>query len=504
MERNLPDDRTVPPAFREESEQVIRRLQKLWEWRARGVEPYAWRYPRRDTTAALRDRYHILEKGQESGYQASLAGRLMAMRRHGKACFADLEDGQGRIQLMASVDSLGEEGYALFQELDIGDWVGVEGTVFRSRRGELTVRVEEFLLLSKSLRPLPEKWHGLKDVELRYRQRYLDLLVNPEVKRRLLVRVRTIREIRRFLDERDFLEVETPMLHLVPGGATARPFVTYHHALGEELYLRIAPELYLKRCLVGGLEKVYEINRNFRNEGISYKHNPEFTMLEFYWAFVDYLDLASFLEEMLSEVVDRVMGTLRFTYQGREIDFTPPWRRVALLEAVSGAVGEKVDSSTPVGRWRELAERHSVPLEEGWGPGKMATEFFEKLVEPRLWEPTLVMDYPREVSPLARAHRSDPFLTERFELIVAGREIANAFSELIDPLDQRERFEEQARQRERGDEEAHVVDYDYLRAMEYGMPPAGGLGLGIDRLVMLFTDSHSIREVILFPHLRPL
>nr|WP_303646206.1 lysine--tRNA ligase [Candidatus Solincola tengchongensis] len=500
---NHPDDLAIPPAFRNESEQVIRRLQKLEEWRARGIEPYAWRYTRRDTTAELHEEYQYLENGEASDYRTALAGRLMALRRHGKASFADLEDGWGRIQLMASVDSLGEEGYRLFQELDIGDWVGAEGTVFRSRRGELTVRVEEFRLLSKSLRPLPEKWHGLKDVELRYRQRYLDLLVNPEVKRKLQVRVRTIGEIRRFLDERGFLEVETPMLHLIPGGAAARPFVTYHHALGEELYLRIAPELFLKRCLVGGLEKVYEINRNFRNEGISYKHNPEFTMLEFYWAFVDYLDLAAFLEEMLSEVVGRVMGDLKFTYQGREIDFTPPWRRLTLLEAVSRAVGEEVDSATPPDRWKKLAEVHEVPLEEGWGPGKTATELFEKLVEPHLWEPTLVMDYPREVSPLARAHRSDPFLTERFELIAAGREIANAFSELIDPLDQRERFEEQARRRERGDEEAHLVDYDYLRAMEYGMPPAGGLGLGIDRLVMLLTDSHSIREVILFPHLRP-
>ncbi len=497
------DDRAVPPAFQGESDLVIRRLQKLEEWRARGIEPYAWRYPRRDTTAGIRERFQHLESGHESDYRASLAGRLMALRRHGKASFADLMDGWGRLQLMASVDSLGDEGYALFQELDLGDWIGVEGAVFRSRRGELTVRVEEFLLLSKSLRPLPEKWHGLKDVELRYRQRYLDLLVNPEVKRNLLVRIRTVKEIRRFLDERGFLEVETPMLHIIPGGATARPFVTYHQALGENLYLRIAPELYLKRCLVGGLEKVYEINRNFRNEGISYKHNPEFTMLEFYWAFVDYQDLASFLEEMLSEVVGGVAGTLKLTYQGREIDFTPPWRRTTLLEAVSEVLGERVDSATPLDRWKELAARHSIPLEEGWGPGKVATELFEKLVEPGLWEPTLVMDYPREVSPLARAHRSDPFLTERFELIAAGREIANAFSELIDPLDQRERFEEQARQRQRGDEEAHVVDYDYLRAMEYGMPPAGGLGLGIDRLVMLLTDSHSIREVILFPHLRP-
>jgi lysyl-tRNA synthetase class 2 len=492
----------IPPAFREESELVKRRLEKLEEWRARGIEPYAVAYPHGDTTAGIRARFQELENGEESDYDASLAGRLMGMRRHGRASFADLEDGWGRLQLLAAVDSLGEEGYGLFQELDIGDWIGVEGKVFRSRRGELTVRVSRFRLLSKSLRPLPEKWHGLKDVELRYRQRYLDLLVNPEVKRNLLVRVKTIRELRRFLDERDFIEVETPMLQPIPGGATARPFVTYHQALGENLYLRIAPELYLKRCVVGGLERVYEINRNFRNEGISYKHNPEFTMLEFYWAYVDYLALADFLEEMLAHVVREVKGDLRFTYQGLELDLTPPWRRVTMLQAVSEALGRPVTSTTPEEELREQAARRDIPLEEGWGAGKIVTEIFEKLVEPKLWHPTLVMDYPREVSPLARLHRDDPFLTERFELIVAGREIANAFSELIDPLDQRRRFEEQARQRESGDEEAHLLDYDYLRALEYGMPPTGGLGLGIDRLVMLLTDAHSIREVILFPHLR--
>ncbi|MDI6830960.1 MAG: lysine--tRNA ligase [Actinomycetota bacterium] len=496
-------DEDALSAFAGESDLVKGRLEKLGAWRERGVEPYALGFERSDLTSEIRERFPALADGEESGYRAALAGRLMALRRHGKACFADLEDGAGRLQLLASLDSLGEEGYVLFQELDIGDIVGVEGEVFRSRRGELTLRVKRFTLLSKSLRPLPEKWHGLKDVELRYRQRYLDMLVNPRVRQNLLVRVRTVQALRRFLDGRGFIEVETPMLQPIPGGATARPFVTYHQALGQNLYLRIAPELYLKRCVVGGLERVYEINRNFRNEGISYKHNPEFTMLEFYWAYVDYLALMDFLEEMLSTVVGEVRGTLVFPYQGRDLDLAPPWRRVTLLQAVSEAVGREITSATAVEELRALAAAHEVPLEEGWGPGKIATELFEKLVEPEIWEPTLVMDYPREVSPLARAHRDDPHLTERFELIVAGREIANAFSELIDPLDQRERFEEQARQRERGDEEAHVVDYDYLRALEYGMPPTGGLGLGIDRLVMLLTDSHSIREVILFPHLRP-
>jgi lysyl-tRNA synthetase, class II len=495
-------DEKASPDLIEEGDLVKRRLEKLQVLKSKGIEPYALKYPRRDTTSGIKGRFSNLKDGEESGYIASLAGRIMALRRHGKACFADLEDREGRLQVMATLDTLGEDSYALFQETDIGDWIGVEGMVFKSRRGELTVRAGSYELLSKSLRPLPEKWHGLKDVEMRYRQRYLDLMVNPEARDKLMVRVKTVTELRRFLDDEGFIEVETPMLQPIPGGATARPFSTYHKALGQDLYLRIAPELYLKRCIVGGLEKVYEINRNFRNEGISYKHNPEFTMLEFYWAYVDYFDLADFLEQMLVEVVRAVKGTLSFTYQGVPLDLAPPWRRTALLEAVSDAVGQPIGQHTSEDALHRLAGEHEVPLEKGWGPGKIITELFEKLVEPNLWEPTLVMDYPREVSPLARSHRDDPFLTERFELIVAGREIANAFSELIDPIDQRERFMDQARQREMGDEEAHIVDHDFLRALEYGMPPTGGLGLGVDRLVMLLTDSHSIREVILFPHLR--
>ncbi len=490
------------PDLQEEGELFRRRLEKLEALRGQGTQPYALKYQRRDNTSDIQARFASLQNGEETGYEASLAGRIMALRRHGKACFADIQDREGRIQIMASVDSLGDKAYGAFLELDIGDWVGAQGVVFKSKRGEITLRVTSFQLLSKSLRPLPEKWHGLKDVEMRYRQRYLDLMVNPEVKKNLMVRVKTIRELRRFLDERDFVEVETPMLQPIPGGATARPFVTFHQALGQNLYLRIAPELYLKRCIVGGLDKVYEINRNFRNEGISYKHNPEFTMLEFYWAYADYYDLADFLEEMLTQVVSEVRGTLAFDYQGMPLDMTPPWRRVTFMQAVSEAVGKEVGTHTPEEDLCSLAREREVPLEKGWGAGKIVTELFEKLVEPNLWEPTLVMDYPREVSPLARLHREDPLLTERFELIAAGREIANAFSELIDPLDQRERFEEQSRQRERGDDEAHAIDYEYLRALEYGMPPTGGLGLGVDRLVMLLTDSHSIREVILFPHLR--
>jgi lysyl-tRNA synthetase, class II len=495
-------DNTTSLDLQDEGEIIRRRIEKLEELYRQGIRPYALRYPHSDHSAEIRERFSGLEDGGESDYTARIAGRIMAMRRHGKASFADLEDGKGRLQVMASVDGLGEDAYQYFQELDIGDWAGFEGLVFKSRRGELTLRAQSFELLSKSIRPLPEKWHGLKDVEIRYRQRYLDMIVNPEVREMLVIRGQVIKQLRSFLDGRDFIEVETPMLQPIPGGATARPFSTYHQALGQELYLRIAPELYLKRCVVGGLERVYEINRNFRNEGISYKHNPEFTMLEFYKAYADYLDLADFLEEMLTDVVRTVKGSLKFSYQGMSFDLTPPWRRSGLLEMVSEAVGQEINSTTPEETLRSLASKNEVMLEKGWGPGKIIIELFEKLIEPNIWEPTLVMDYPREVSPLARPHRNDPFLTERFELIAAGREIANAFSELIDPIEQRKRFEEQAKQRERGDEEAHVIDYNFLKALEYGMPPTGGLGLGIDRLVMLLTDSHSIREVILFPHLR--
>ncbi len=497
-------DSSAPHRGEEELNQLmLRRREKLKLWRSRGIEPYALEWPRSHNNADLHSRYRDLAAGEESGDRVSVAGRLMALRRHGGASFADLQDATGKIQLHLSVDRLGREDYDRFLDLDAGDWVGAAGEVFRSRRGELTVRVDEYGLLSKSLRPLPEKWHGLRDPETRYRQRYVDLIVNPEVRERMLLRSRTVRALRGFLDSHGFLEVETPMLHPIPGGAAARPFITHHNALDMDLYLRIAPELYLKRCLVGGLEKVYELNRNFRNEGISYKHNPEFTMLEFYWAFVDYLRLMDFLEEMLAEVALEVCGGTALTYQGRPLDLAPPWRRVSMLEEVSRAAGKRVELDADPEELRRLAEAHNIPLEPSWGAGRIITELFEKLVEGELWEPTIVMDYPLEVSPLARRHRNDPRLTERFELIVAGRELANAFSELIDPLDQRARFEEQAERLAGGDPEAHRVDHDYLRALEYGMPPAGGLGLGVDRLVMLFADAHSIRDVILFPHLRP-
>ncbi len=484
------------------AEVMRRRLEKLEQLR-RSEEPFKFRFSPRDPINSLQEKYAELPAGEETEDVTRVAGRIMGLRRHGKATFCDLVDFGDKIQLLASVDGLGEERYQSFGMLDVGDWLGVEGTIFRSKRGELTVRISSYELLSKSLRPLPEKWHGLRDVETRYRQRYVDLLVNPEVRDALITRTRTIKALRRFLDERGFIEVETPMLQPIPGGATARPFVTYHNALDMQLYLRVAPELYLKRLIVGGLEKVYEINRSFRNEGISIKHNPEFTMLEFYWAFVDYMDLAGFLEEMLATVVREVNGAMRLEYQGRPLEMSPPWRRVTMLDAVAAATGQEISFERSLDDLRELARGYEVPSEAAWGKGKIITELFEKTVEPTLFEPTLVMDYPKEVSPLARIHRSNPELTERFELIVANRELANAFSELIDPIDQRERFNKQAELRRQGDEEAQFVDRDFLRALEIGMPPTGGLGLGVDRLVMLLTDAPSIRDVILFPHLRP-
>ncbi len=487
----------------EELAEVMRHRQEKLEQLRLTEEPFKYRFESREPVQSLQEKYAELPAGEETQDVVRVAGRIMGLRRHGKATFCDLVDLSGKLQLLASMDDLGEQRYQAFEILDVGDWLGAEGTIFRSKRGELTVRLTSWELLSKSLRPLPEKWHGLRDVETRYRQRYVDLIVNPEVREALLTRTSTIRALRSWLDERGFIEVETPMLQPIPGGATARPFITHHNALDMQLYLRVAPELYLKRLIVGGLEKVYEINRSFRNEGISIKHNPEFTMLEFYWAFVDYLDLAGFLEEMVSYVVRQVKGDTRLVYQGQPLDMSPPWRRVTMLDAVAEATGQEISFERSLADLAELARRHEIPTEPTWGKGKVITELFEKLVEPKLFEPTLVMDYPKEVSPLARLHRDNPELTERFELIVANRELANAFSELIDPIDQRERFGKQAELRSAGDEEAQFVDRDYLRALEIGMPPTGGLGLGVDRLVMLLTDTPSIRDVILFPHLRP-
>ncbi|SHJ51448.1 lysine--tRNA ligase [Desulfofundulus thermosubterraneus] len=475
------------------------RLEKLEELKAQGIEPYGGRYPRTHLAAWITGHYEECE-----GQKVCIAGRLMARRGHGKASFGNLRDGSGQIQVYLRLNDVGAETYNLFQRLDIGDIIGVRGKVFKTRTGEITVAVEELTLLAKSLRPLPEKWHGLRDVDLRYRQRYLDLIVNPEVKNTFVIRSRVIHAIRKFLERRGFLEVETPMMHPIAGGAAARPFVTHHNALDMKLYLRIAPELYLKRLLVGGFEKIYEINRNFRNEGISTKHNPEFTMLELYQAYADYHDMMDLTEEMISTVALEVLGTTTINYQGVEINLAPPWKRRTMLEAVKEHTGLDFNQYRDDGeKARQVARGLGVEVEEKDSWGTVLNKVFEEKVEPELIQPVFIMDYPIEISPLAKRKADDPALTYRFELFIYAREMANAFSELNDPIDQKARFLKQVEKRRAGDEEAHMMDEDYITALEYGMPPAGGLGIGIDRLVMLLTDSPSIRDVILFPLMRP-
>lgn len=491
----------------EDANELMRvRLAKVRKQAEAGVQSYlpGYRSPGEITLSGDLHREHEdLEPGGSSGRPTAVAGRLMARREHGKAAFGDVSDSQGKIQLIARQDLLGPENFERFLDLDIGDWVGASGELVRSRRGELSVAVDSFELLSKSLRPLPEKWHGLKDRETRYRQRYLDLMMSDEARRVVETRISVIRELRRFLDDRGFLEVETPMLHPIPGGATARPFVTHHNALGMDLYLRIAPELYLKRLLVAGYDRVYEVNRNFRNEGISSRHNPEFTMLEAYQAFVDYHFLLELIEEMISTVAERVLGGTKLEFGGHSLDLKPPWKRITMLQALEEYAGLKLSIETDPEKLASLAADHEVEVPEQAGPGWIIAELYEKLVEPKLINPTFVIDYPEEISPLARSKPGAPGFTERFEALIAGQEIANAFSELNDPLEQRRRFEAQARKRSAGDEEAHAVDDDFLTALEYGMPPAGGLGVGVDRLVMLITGCQNIRDVIIFPHLRP-
>ncbi len=423
----------------------------------------------------------------------------------GKASFAHIQDMSGRIQLFVQRDQLGAEEYAWFKQgLDIGDIVGAEGILFKTRTGELSVKVESLRLLTKSLRPLPEKFHGLTDQESRYRQRYLDLIMNECARETFRTRTRIVQFMRLYLDARDFLEVETPMMQVIPGGAAARPFITHHHALDMQLFLRIAPELYLKRLVVGGFERVYEINRNFRNEGLSTRHNPEFTMLEFYQAYADYEDLMDLTEDMLRSMAGEVLGSTEIPYQGDTYDFGKPFARMTVREAIlrfnPDLAASDINNLAPA---REAAQRLGIPLKDTWGLGKVQIEIFEKTVEHRLTDPTFITQYPTEVSPLARRSDSDPSVTDRFELIVGGREIANGFSELNDAEDQADRFRKQVAEKEAGDEEAMHFDADYIRALEHGMPPTAGEGIGIDRLVMLFTDSASIRDVLLFPHMRP-
>ncbi|MGF1547929.1 MAG: lysine--tRNA ligase [Thiotrichales bacterium] len=436
--------------------------------------------------------------------RVAVAGRMMAKRVMGKASFASLLDMSGRIQIYVQRDALPEGVYAEFKTWDVGDILGAEGTLFRTQKGELSVHVDGLRLLTKSLRPLPEKFHGLTDTEQRYRQRYLDLIMNEPVRETFRVRTRVVNFIRDYLNERGFLEVETPMMQVIPGGATARPFVTFHNALDMALYLRVAPELYLKRLVVGGFERVYEINRNFRNEGLSTRHNPEFTMLEFYEAYATYFDLMDLTEDLLRKLTQAVIGTMTVSYQGREYDFAKPFARMSVRDSILHFNPDvRADELDDLDHARALAARLGIPLKPAYGLGKVQIEIFEKTVEPRLLDPTFITAYPAEVSPLARRNDADPFVTDRFEFFVGGREIANGFSELNDYEDQAERFRRQVAEKEAGDEEAMHFDADYVRALEHGMPPTAGEGIGIDRLVMLLTDSPSIRDVLLFPHMRP-
>lgn len=480
------------------NELMLQRRKKLDMLKEKGVNPFGERYERTHYTRDVIDNFDDME-----GEQVSLAGRIMAKREHGKAAFADIQDKKGRIQIYVKQNTVGKENYEIFDLIDLGDIVGVKGTVFKTKKGEETIRVEEFKLLTKSLRPLPEKWHGLKDIELRYRQRYVDLIVNPDVKRTFEIRSKIISTMREYLDNKGFMEVETPILTPLAGGAAARPFITHHNALDIDLYLRIATELYLKRLIVGGLEKVYEIGKDFRNEGISIKHNPEFTMMELYQAYADYHDMMKLTEEMIAYIAEKVLGTTKVSYQGEEIDLTPPWTRLTMIDAVKKYTGVDFNQIKTLDEAKEAAQNAGLELDDEDSIGKILNLMFEEKVEPNLVQPTFIMDYPIEISPLAKKKEDNPDFTYRFEAFITCREMANAFSELNDPIDQKERFLQQVKEREKGDDEAHVFDEDYVRALEYGLPPTGGLGVGIDRLVMLLTDSYSIRDVILFPTMRP-
>ena len=453
------------------------------------------------SAADLHARHAGLEPGTETEEKVTVAGRLMLRREMGKLAFGTLQDGTGRVQLFARANATPD--FDAFTALSLGDWIGVTGIVMTTKTGELSVRVDEWVVLAEEKRQFPDKWHGITDPDTRYRQRYVDLWVTDEARRAFLMRSKAVSLTRRFLEDRGFIEVETPVFHPIPGGATAKPFVTHHNALDMDVYLRIAPELYLKRLVVGGMEKVFEIGRVFRNEGLGYRWNPEFTMLELYEAYADYTDMMAITEELTAHLAQELLGTTKLIYGGREIDVAPPWRRATMSEVVQEQIGSYVDLRTPMDELVRLCDEHDVHHEPGWGPGKLILELYEKTTEANLWGPVFVCDYPKEVSPLARDHREKEGYVERFEPIIAGREIGNAFSELVDPAVQRANFEDQAAQKAAGDDEAMAVDDDYVRALEYGLPPTGGLGIGIDRLVMILADVQTIRDVILFPTLRP-
>jgi lysyl-tRNA synthetase class 2 len=499
-----PDQPEYAPESAESTRDIrALRLEKVARLRDSGGTPYPYRFDRDHDLRAIRDRFGELEPGDETDTRVRVAGRLMLKREQGRLTFANLRDATGEIQLFVARAALGDDVFAAFNDLDRGDWVGVEGVVMTTNKGELSVKVEQFELLAKALRPLPDKWKGLSDVDTRYRQRYVDLIVNEDARQVFAVRHAAIDAMRRSLKDHDFVEVETPILNLQQGGATARPFITHYNALDLDTYLRIALELPLKRLVVGGIERVFEFGRVFRNEGIDTRHNPEFTMLEVYQALADYTDMMTLTENLVEAAAIGANGTTKVTLRDREIDLAPPWPRVTMSDLIRTTVGVDLHPSMDVEAARRVLDGLGLSYDTAWGAGKLTAEVYDELAEPKVFEPTIVIDHPREVSPLAKPHRDDPTLVERFEVIVDGRELANAYSELNDPVEQLARFRDEARAKAAGNPEAADVDLDYIRALEYGMPPAGGLGIGIDRLVMLLAGVESIREVILFPTLRP-
>ncbi|MYL35978.1 lysine--tRNA ligase [Pontibacillus yanchengensis] len=480
------------------------RREKLDQFHQNGLDPFGNKFERTHFSEELKQAYDEMTKEdlEEQQIPTTIAGRIMTKRGKGKAGFAHVQDLTGQLQIYVRKDTVGEEAYELFQSADIGDIVGVEGTVFKTKVGELSVKVREFHMLTKSLRPLPEKFHGLKDIEQRYRQRYLDLITNPASRDTFVLRSKIIQSMRRYFDDKGFLEVETPTMHAIPGGASARPFITHHNALDMPLYMRIAIELHLKRLIVGGMEKVYEIGRVFRNEGVSTRHNPEFTMLELYEAYADFHDIMTLTENVIGHIAKDVLGTAVVQYGDYEVNLEPEWTRLHMVDAIKEYTGVDFWKDMSDEEAKSLAKEHGVSYEENMTFGHIVNEFFEHYVEEKLIQPTFVYGHPLEISPLAKKNKEDGRFTDRFELFIVGREHANAFSELNDPVDQRQRFEAQLKEREEGNEEAHMMDEDFLEALEYGLPPTGGLGIGIDRLVMLLTNSPSIRDVLLFPQMR--
>ena len=483
------------------NEQMQNRIDKMHKIEEHGWRPFGRRFEWTHRSADVKEQFDALAEAEA---EVKMAGRVMAIRGHGKTCFMDMQDKTGRMQLYVRKDVLGEEDYSLVKMMDIGDTIGVTGIPFRTHMGEVSIKVVKMEMLSKSLRPLPEKWHGLKDIETRYRQRYVDLIVNPEVRDTFVKRSQIIRSVREVLDSHDFLEVETPILNTIAGGAAARPFISYHNALDMQVYMRIAPELYLKRLIVGGMDRVYELGRVFRNEGIDNRHNPEFTSVEIYQAFADYRDMMDLTEEVVVKTAMKVLGTTKITYEGVEIELASPWKRISMIDAVKEYSGKDFTNVTDLEEARAMAKELNVPVEPSFGIGKIINACFEEYVEDKLIQPTFITGHPKEISPLAKSNPDNPEITDRFEAYIYGREICNGFTELNDPIDQRERFLKQVEERANGDEEANMMDEDFVNALEYGLPPTGGLGIGIDRLVMFLTDSSTIRDVLFFPTMKPL